>query len=177
MAKYNWQELKKEYVLGNYKSVSEFLKIKDIPNNGSSRKQTSGWSEEKRQKQDQKNTKTIEKVIEKESTRDANIVISVQNTANELLKKIYSAIEELNRYTAKNTKKTKVVEYDYTVGKPSKETTEEEEKITEYYSIIDRNGLKQLTSALKDVNDIVNRNDNKDVLEKLDALLEEQKNA
>ena len=71
MAKYNWKDLEKEYILGDYKSVSAFLKDKEIPNNGSTRKQTSGWSEAKRQKQDKEKTKTIEKVIEKESEKEA----------------------------------------------------------------------------------------------------------
>ena len=37
-----------------------------------------------------------------------------------------------------------------------KETTDDEEKVESYIDIIDRLGLKQLTSALKDLNDILN---------------------
>ena len=47
MAKYNWNELEKEYILGDYKSVSAFLKYKKIPNNGSTKKSTKGWKEKK----------------------------------------------------------------------------------------------------------------------------------
>ena len=39
--------------------------------------------------------------------------------------------------------------------KPSKETINEEEEIKSYIDIIDRKGLKELTSALKDLNDIL----------------------
>ena len=41
------------------------------------------------------------------------------------------------------------------INKPSKETIEEKEQIKSYIDIIDRQGLKQLTSALKDLNDIL----------------------
>lgn len=58
-------------------------------------------------------------------------------------------------HLARNKKKTKTVEYDYKTNKPSKETTDETEEITSYIDIIDRKGLKELTSALKDLNDIL----------------------
>ena len=58
-------------------------------------------------------------------------------------------------HIARNKKKTKTVEYDYKCNKPSKETINEEEEIKSYIDIIDRKGLKELTSALKDLNDIL----------------------
>ena len=38
MAKYDWKQLEKEYILGNYKSVSSFLKDKGIKQNGSTKR-------------------------------------------------------------------------------------------------------------------------------------------
>lgn len=58
-------------------------------------------------------------------------------------------------HIAKNKKKTKIVEYNYNMRKLSKETINEEEEIKSYIDIIDRKGLKELTSALKDLNDIL----------------------
>lgn len=120
MAKYNWKELEKEYILGDYKSVTAFLNDKEIPNNGSTRKQTSGWSDKKRQKEDRVKTKVVEKVIEKEATKEANDIVSINNVAQSLLKKI----EILSQGTD------------------------------------DERNIKSLTSALKDINDIVNNNGN-----------------
>ena len=60
MAKYDWENLEKEYILGNYKSVSAFLKEKGVPNNGSTRKQTSGWKDKKKDKEDKIKTITDE---------------------------------------------------------------------------------------------------------------------
>ena len=62
MAKYDWKQLEKEYILSNYKSVSSFLNNKGIKNNGTTRKNTSGWKKKKRQKEDKKATEIIQHV-------------------------------------------------------------------------------------------------------------------
>ena len=45
--------------------------------------------------------------------------------------------------------------YDSKALKPSKEVTKEQEEANEYIGIIDRQGLKMLSSALKDLNEIL----------------------
>ena len=162
MAKYNWKELEKEFILGDYKSINAFLKSKNIPKNGNTQKATKGWGTKKSAKEVQKSSKTIEKVIEKESTKEANEILKTKDTAEKLLKKINESIEELDRYVAKTTTKTKTVKYDYKAMKPKEEVTVEENVINEYKAIIDRFGLKQLAAALKDINDILNDNNNPD---------------
>ncbi len=160
MAKYDWKQLEKEYILSDYKSVSSFLKDKGISMNGSTKKSTKGWKNKKVLKEDKKSTKIVEKVIEKESEQEAKKIIQVKDVANDLLAKIVQANTELNMHLARNKKKTKTVEYDYKCNKPSKETTDEVEEIKSYIDIIDRKGLKELTSALKDLNDIINNKQN-----------------
>lgn len=113
MAKYDWIALEKEYILSDYKSVSSFLKDKGIKNNGTTRKNTSGWKEKKRQKEDRKATETIEKVIEKQSNQDANTIVKIDDVANKLLAKIMKA------------------------------------------NIVTNDDIKKLTSALKDLKDII----------------------
>lgn len=162
MAKYDWSQLEKEYILGNYKSVSSFLKEKGIKNNGTTRKYTTGWNTKRRQKEDKKKTKTIEKVTEKEAEKEAEKVIKVKDVANDLLLKIVLASNELNKHIAKNKSKKKTVVYNLLTNKPANETVEEKEVIKSYISIIDRKGLKELTSALKDINDIINNKQNDD---------------
>lgn len=156
MAKYDWRQLEKEYILGEYKSVSAFLKSKKINNNSYARNNTKGWKEKKRQNTDKKVTKTIEKVTEKESEKEANKIVKIKDVANDLLVKIVQANDELNIHLAKKKKKAKMVEYDYKCDKPKKEIVQENEEIESYINIIDRKGLKELTSALKDLNDIIN---------------------
>lgn len=155
MSKYDWKQLEKEYITSEYKSVSQFIKSKEMPYNGTTKSKTKGWTEKKRLKQDQKTTKIIEKVIEKESEKEANKIIQVKDVANDLLAKIVQANTELNMHLATNKRKTKIVEYDYNCNKPKKETINEKEEVISYMDIIDRKGLKELTSALKDINDIL----------------------
>ena len=95
MAKYDWKQLEKEYILSDYKSVSAFLKEKDIPNNGSTRKQTSGWKDKKRDKQDKINTKIVQKVIEKQSEQEAKELITVNSVAKVALNKASILLNEV----------------------------------------------------------------------------------
>lgn len=66
MAKYDWAKLKREYMLGDYKSLRAFAEDKGVPYNGFFKKKTIGWSDEKRLQRDQKETKITEKVTEQE---------------------------------------------------------------------------------------------------------------
>lgn len=162
MAKYDWKQLEKEYILSDYKSVAEFLKSKNISRNGSTQKKTKGWNDKKVKKELKKSDRIVEKVIEKESEKEAKKIVQVKDVANDLLAKIVQANTQLNMHLAKNKKKTKTVEYDYKCNKPSKETIDEVEEIKSYIDIIDRKGLKELTSALKDINDIINNKQNEE---------------
>lgn len=127
--KYDWKQLEKEYITGEYKSVSQFIKSKEIPYNGTTKNRTKGWTEKKRLKQDQKATKIIEKVIEKESEKEAQQIVDIKSIANDLALNIIKANKESNLYIDKYG--------DTQIG------------------LIDKKGLKQLTSALKDLNEIL----------------------
>lgn len=137
VAKYDWSNLEKEYILSDYKSINSFFKSKDIPYNSSTKLKTKGWTAKKRQKQAQKVAKTIEKTIEKQAEADAEQLVKVSDVANKLLVKISNATDELNIHT------------DMFGG--------------QHESIIDRADLKKLTSALKDVCDILNNCDSDEI--------------
>lgn len=129
MAKYDWKDLEKEYITSKYKTVSSFLKDKGIPNNGNTKKATKGWKNKKVLVEEQKSTKTIEKIIEKQAEKDANSIVTISSVADALLKKVNEAVKELNIHVDM-------------FG-------------NEIQSIVDRNDLKKLTSALKDIDDVL----------------------
>lgn len=156
MAKYDWKQLEKEYILSDYKSVSGFLKDKGIKQNGSTKKSTKGWKGKKVLKEDKKSTKIIEKVIEKESEKEAQKIVDIKAIATDLALNIIKANSQLEQYIIRTKKKTKKVEYDILAKKPSYEEINENENIEIGEGIVDKKGLKQLTSALKDLNDILN---------------------
>lgn len=144
MAKYNWKALEKEYLLGDYKSINAFLKEKNIPINGNTKKAIKGWKEKKAQKEDIKSTKIIEKVIEKQAEKEANEIVSVNHVADKLLKKILEATDEIN------------IQMDMFGGL--------------HEGIVDRVALKKLTSALKDIDDILKNKNNSNDIEDLTVL-------
>lgn len=74
--------------------------------------------------------------------------------SDRLLDKIEKSISELDRCIVKNKEKTKTVEYDYDTKKPINEIVEEKEDIKVIEGMIDKMGLKQLVSTLKDIKDI-----------------------
>lgn len=155
MAKYDWKQLEKEYILGDYKSISAFLREKGISRNKTTNAQTKEWNIKKHQKDIKKTSKTIEKVTEKEAEREAQKIADIKSIANDLALNIIKANSQLETYIVKNKKKTKKVKYDYKVSKPSEEEVIEKEEIETMEGIIDRQGLKMLASALKDLNEII----------------------
>ena len=155
MAKYDWKQLEKEYILSEHKSVAQFIKSKNIPYNGTTKGKTKGWSQKKRLKQDQKATKIIEKTIEKESEKEAQQIVDIKSIANELALNIIKANTQLETYLVRSKEKTKSITYDYDANKPAKEEITEKETIDTMQGIVDRQGLKTLTSALKDLSEIL----------------------
>ena len=83
MAKYNWKQLEKEYILSDYKSVKEFLENKNMKYNGNARDKTKGWTEKRVTKQEEKSNKTVEKTIEKESEKEAQQIVDIKTIAND----------------------------------------------------------------------------------------------
>lgn len=156
MAKYDWKKLEKEYILSDFKSVSGFLKSKGIKRNGSVQKSVKGWKNKRVQKETKKSSKIIEKTIEKEAEAEAQQIVDLKAIATNLALQVLQSTTELNKHIAKSVTKNKTIQYDYKVGKPRKEVIEENEDVTAYESIIDRQGLKFLASALKDLNEIIN---------------------
>ena len=78
----------------------------------------------------------------------------IMNISDCLLDKIEKSISELDRCIVKNKERTKTVEYDYDTKKPINEVVEEKEDFKIIEGMIDKMGLKQLVSTLKDIKDI-----------------------
>lgn len=74
--------------------------------------------------------------------------------SDKLLDKIEKSIKEIDRCVVKTKQRTKTVEYDSDLKKPLNESVEESENIQIIDGMIDKMGLKQLVSTLKDIKDI-----------------------
>ena len=108
------------------------------------------------------NTRDKKKTKKKESEKEAQQIAYLKSIANDLALNIIKANSQLETYIVKKKKKTKTVKYDYKVGKPQEETTTENEEIETMNGIVDKQGLKMLSSALKDLNDILGNKQDKE---------------
>ena len=148
----DWKAIKTEYITTDtsYRKLAQKYDIhyKVISERGKDEK----WVELRSQHRDKTLTKTLDKI----STKQADKMARIDDLADQLLEKLEQAITELDLQLAKHTDKTKTIEYnnDRRPDKPTKEVVHEEEKLLEVKSIVDRQGLKQIASALKDIKEV-----------------------
>ena len=148
----DWQAIKTEYITTDtsYRKLAQKYGIgyQAICH----RSQDEGWIAMREQHKNKTVTNAIDKISKKQSDKMSRI----DDLADKLLEKLEQAITELDLQLFKHTDKTKVIEYnnDRRPDKPTKETIHEEEKLLEAKSIVDRQGLKQIASALKDIKEV-----------------------
>lgn len=148
----DWNAIKTEYITTttSYRKLAEKYGInyKVIADRGKDEK----WVELRSQYRDKTLTKTIEKISDKQAKRYARLM----SATDRLLAKVEKAIKELDITLATDVKKTKSIEYnnDYRPDKPTKEVVEEETTIRQVVTIVDRSGLKAISSALRDIKEV-----------------------
>ena len=148
----DWQAIKTEYITTDtsYRKLAQKYGIhyKVISERGKDEQ----WVKLRSQHRDNTLTKALGKI----SSKQADKMARIDDLADKLLEKLEQAITELDLQLYKHTDKTKVIEYnnDIRPDKPTKETIHEEEKLLEAKSIVDRQGLKQIASALKDIKEV-----------------------
>ena len=148
----DWKKIKTEYITTDtsYRKLAQKYGVSYQAICHRSKEE--GWIAQR----EQHTNKTISKTIDQISSKQANKLSRIDDLADMLLEKLEQAITELDLQLAKHTDKTKVIEYnnDRRPDKPTKETVHEEEKLLEVKSIVDRQGLKQIASALKDIKEV-----------------------
>ena len=148
----DWKKIKAEYITTNtsYRKLAEKhgVHYKVISERGKNEK----WVELRAQHRDKTLTKTLDKIGDKQADQMARI----EGLADRLLDKLEQAITELDLQLFKHVDKTKEIEYNnpQRADKPTREVIHEEEKLLEMKSIVDRNGLKQIAAALKDIKEV-----------------------
>lgn len=149
----DWNSIRKEYITDESSSYRKLATKYGVSLTAiTKRSKEEDWIGQRKQLRDKTITKSIEKLSEVQSDK----LKRVQDITDKLLNKIEKAIEELDVQLFKDVVKTKVIEYNHELrpDKPTKETIHEEEKVIEVHSIIDRSGLKAITSALRDIKEI-----------------------
>lgn len=152
----NWTKIKNEYATTNisYRALALKHKVSFASLRFNAEKEH--WTELRKTHRHKFSTKLAQKTVDTQVNKEIDRISRISSIADRLIDKMERAIDELDRAIVSNKKKTKIVEYnhDVAIGKPTKEVIEETETLVEVTSIIDRAGLKQLSSALKDLKDI-----------------------
>ena len=145
----DWQAIKTEYITTDtsYRKLAQKYGVSTTQICSVGRDE--GWVELRKQHLN----KTVAKTLDKISSKQADKMARIDKLTDKLLDKLERAIDELDLQLVKHTDKTKTIEYDNEErpDKPTKEVIHEEEKVLEVSSIIDRQGLKQIASALRDI--------------------------
>ena len=148
----DWSKIKTEYITTNisYRELSEKygISLRNLGERASKEK----WVELRQQKRDKITTKIVDADIKKQVDRYARML----DLTDKLMDRIEQSIKELDMHMATKTHKTKTIEYNNfeRPDKPTKEVVDEIEEVIAYQSIVDKLGLKQVASALRDLKEI-----------------------
>lgn len=97
-----------------------------------------------------------QKALEKSSDKDAERIARLLKIADIATDKAEQALGELEQYVVRDKKKVRTVEYkdNMAIGKPTKEVVDETETVRTENGPVDRMGLSQVTSALKNIKEL-----------------------
>lgn len=148
----DWLKIKTEYITTDtsYRKLAEKYGVSRVQIGSVGKEE--GWVELKRQHL----AETMTQTLAADAKEKADMWARINNASAHLLDKIERAITELDIQLYKHTEKTKTIEYNNPerADKPTKEVIHEDEKLLEVSSIIDRAGLKQIASALRDIKEV-----------------------
>ena len=138
----DWLAIKTEYITTNtsYRKLAQKYGV--VYSVIGERARAEGWVEQRKQYRD----KTITKTIEKVSSKQVKKLARIDGIADKLLAKLEKAVDELDLVMA--TKKVKVEEG------CTETTTEYREVMKDAAGVVDRAGLKQIASALRDIKEV-----------------------
>lgn len=150
----DWLKIKSEYISTSISTRKLAEKHGVSYSTLRKRAEKEGWTDAKVAQGRRLDAKVAQKVAERTSDREADRIVRLLRTGDALAERLELAVAELDRQTAKQTVKTKTVEYGDpdAYGKPTREVIEEKTDIVTIENApIDRMGVRLLASALRDL--------------------------
>jgi len=148
----DWRKLREAYLAGT-PSVKELARIYGIKE-GTIRNKASkeGWKRSTKHREKGEEDRGLTLLEEQRGEKLARM----EEVSGELLERISLAIAQLDRQVLREVRKEKEILYEnpQRSDKATKEIITETETLTEVKTPIDRNGIKLLAAALKDVKDV-----------------------
>lgn len=152
----DWLSIKNEYIhtATSYRKLAEKYGVnKDTI---AKRAKAERWIKTKDIQTDKIQTAVIQKTSDTIVAKEVNRIERIHTLSDKLIEKLEQATVQLDSYLVTNKIKIKTVERDNKAeGKPHREITTETENISIVDGIVDRQGLKHLTGALKDIYAVV----------------------
>ena len=150
----NWNKIRSEYINGNisYRKLAEKHGISE--SNLMARAAKEKWFEKRKEQRSKIQAKTEQKTAEILAEKEAQRLLRISAAADKLLAKVEKAIEESDVYLAKDKRKYRRFVTDKTTNRQIPVDIEEEELKSVKLKRIDKAGLKQIASTLKDLRDI-----------------------
>ena len=148
----DWVMIKEEYIGGN-KSLKELAQLHNIPE-GTIRNRS--WKEKWSRLRKAREEATMKSAMGLPEEHQAEKMARMEEVSRELLERISQAISELDRQVLREVRKEKEILYEnpQRSDKATKEIITERETLTEVKTPVDRNGIKLLAAALKDVKEV-----------------------
>ena len=153
MSDIDWVKIKTEYVTTGI-SQRELANKYNLSLSGISKKaKAEGWVKKRESYQNRRAAKVERKVIERDVSKALTQMERLSKATDMLLEKVEIAIEQLDRYVLVQTTSS-VKNEQLKSGK--KKTTTKKEMLSEGKSrIIDRKGLQEISTTLKNIKDII----------------------
>lgn len=155
----DWEAVKADYVTG-VGTVKELAVKYNISESSVQKKMAAGKWAEHRQQYCKRVAEELQKSVADFAKNETLVSIKRMNLlAEKLMDRLELSIEQLERRMVSDKHKAKKVTYvarGAAIGKTERETVDETETLRFVQADVDRQGLKQLTSALLDVKNILN---------------------
>lgn len=149
----DWTKIKTEYVTTGI-SQRELANKYNLSLSGiSKRAKAEGWVKRRQSYQNRRATKVERKVIERDVEKAITQLDRLSKATDRLLEKVEIAIEQLDRYVLIQT--TSSVKNEKLKSGKKKITTKREKLSEGKSSIIDRKGLQEISTTLKNIKDII----------------------
>ena len=154
----DWVSIKAEYIATSI-SMRDLAEKHGVSFSSLGKKATKErWKDERTKTENKVATRVKQKIVAVSVSKEVDRLTRLLSISDKLAAKLEQATEELDRQLVRNKKKTRVITYgdQAAKGKPTKEVIDELETLDTMKAPIDRLGLQQLSSALKNLRDVAN---------------------
>lgn len=158
----DWAQIRTEYITTDtsYRQLAEKYGVANA--SVARHAKTEDWVGERERYWNRVSTEVVQRVQESTIDEHVDAAVRISEIADRLIDKLDTAVEQLDRYMVQDRTRRKVTTYGKSDddGKQTIEVVDEEERKRWIQGDIDRAGLKQLASTLRDLKEIKGIRDN-----------------